>query len=207
MALSLWKTPQFSPDAKRHHFSFLEALGSGSFQAISAQTSTGFTLNNYDFWPFSCQFLMLLLMFVGGMSGSTTGGMKTIRFILIFKMIKNRIESLFRPDQVRVLKMGGRQISEKSANSVSLFFIVMILFTMGGAYLLMLDQNDLQTALGIISCMVNNTGLGFGGVGAEGSFAFLSPFSKIISIIWMVLGRLEYFALLVLFTPSFWRAR
>ncbi len=81
----------------------------------------------------------------------------------------------------------------------------MIFLVILGTYLLVWDNHDLVTAIGTISCMINNTGLSFGGIGSAGSFAFLSPFSKIICIFWMVLGRLEYLSLLVLFVPAFWR--
>lgn len=207
MTFNLWNTPKSLSSSYPGYFTFSEALSTGFFQAISAQSSTGFFLGNYDFWPFSCQFLMIVLMFIGGMSGSTTGGIKVIRYAVILKVVKNKIESLFRPEQVRAIKIGPREIGEKTALTVLTFACVVVLFFGIGAYLLMIDHNDIQTALGTIACMINNTGLLFGGVGCTGSFAFLSPFSKIVSILWMVLGRLEYFAFLVLFVPAFWRKR
>ncbi len=93
--------------------SLADALAQGSFMAISAQTSTGFSLISYDLWPFVCQLLMLILMFIGGMSGSTTGGIKVIRYFIVLKLIKNKIESLFRPEVVRVLKVGDKEITSK----------------------------------------------------------------------------------------------
>ena len=185
--------------------SLADALAQGSFMAISAQTSTGFSLISYDLWPFVCQLLMLILMFIGGMSGSTTGGIKVIRYFIVLKLIKNKIESLFRPEVVRVLKVGDKEITSKTASTVLIFFCIVIFLVILGTYLLVWDNHDLVTAIGTISCMIKNTGLSFGGIGSAGSFAFLSPFSKIICIFWMVLGRLEYLSLLVLFVPAFWR--
>jgi trk system potassium uptake protein TrkH len=205
MSLSLWNTPKFFHTNLPGYFSFTEALALGSFQAISSQTSTGFSLVNYDLWPFSCQLLMIVLMYIGGMSGSTTGGIKVIRYAIVLRVIKNKIESLFRPESVRTLQIGHKEVSSKTAMTVLTFFCIVIAFVILGSYLLVLDNNDPQTAVGIISCMINNTGLSFGGIGCLGSFAFLPTFSKIVSILWMVLGRLEYFSLLVLFAPSFWK--
>lgn len=185
--------------------SFMEALVYGSFQAISAQTSTGFLIISYDFWPFSCLVVMLVLMFIGGMSGSTAGGIKVVRFIIAWRVIYNKIESFFRPEVVRVLKVGREEISDKRATAVLVFFGIVIFFVVVGSYLLVVDGNDPITALTIISTMINNNGLYFGGTGCTASLGFLSDFSKVISILWMVLGRLEFFALLVLLIPSFWK--
>jgi trk system potassium uptake protein TrkH len=151
--------------------------------------------------------LLLILMFIGGMSGSTTGGIKIIRYIIVLRLIKNKIESLFRPEAVRCLKVGSREIPDKTAMTVLIFFCIVISLTLLGTYLLVLDNNDPLTAFSTIASMLNNSGMSLGGVGYNGSFAFLSPFSKIISILAMVFGRLEYFTLLVLFIPAFWRNR
>ena len=187
--------------------SLTDALAQGSFMTISAQTSTGFSLISYDLWPFVCQLLMLILMFIGGMSGSTTGGIKVIRYFIVLKLIKNKIESLFRPEVVRCLKVGDKEISAKTASTVLTFFCIVIFLVIIGTYLLVWDNHDLVTAIGTISCMINNTGLSFGGIGSTESFAFLSPFSKIVCILWMVLGRLEYLSVLVLLVPAFWRKK
>lgn len=181
-----------------------DSLKQGSFMAISAQTSTGFSLLSYDLWPFVCQLLMIILMFIGGMSGSTTGGIKVIRYFIVLKVIKNKIESLFRPEVVRVLKVGEKEIGPKVATTVLTFFCIVIFLVMLGTYLLVWDNHDLVTAVGTISSMINNTGLSIGGIGSSESLAFLSPFSKIVCILWMVLGRLEYLSILVLLVPAFW---
>jgi trk system potassium uptake protein TrkH len=202
MAANLWNTPHFG---SLNRFSLMEALQHGFFMAISSQTSTGFDLTSYDLWPFSCQLLMVLLMFIGGMSGSTTGGIKVIRFFITLKAIKHKIETLFRPEVVRVMRVGPKEITPRVILTVLTFFCIVFLFVGLGTYLLVLDQQDPLTSLGIISCMINNTGLNLGGLGITGSYAFLSVFSKIICIVWMLLGRLEYLSILVLFVPAFWR--
>jgi trk system potassium uptake protein TrkH len=184
----------------------LQAFQAGVFQAISSQTSTGFSLNEH-LWPFSTQFVLLLLVFVGGMSGSTSGGIKIARFYILFRVLVNKIESIFRPSSVRCLKIGTKEISDKTALTVLIFFCIMILFTLLGTFLLILDGFEGKTALSVIASMINNSGISLGLVGQTGSYAFLPPLSKIVSILWMALGRLEFFVLLVFLFPSFWRGK
>jgi trk system potassium uptake protein len=207
MALLLYHTPKILFAAGKGIFSFSEALRYGIFQAVSSQTSTGFAIANYDFWPLPAQVLILILMFFGGMSGSTSGGIKMIRHLILFRVVKHKIESIFRPDAVRCLKIGKREITDKTAITVLVFFAIMIVATVLGTFLLVIDGVDSQTAMTLIACMVNNNGLSFYAAGPTESCAFLPNFSKIISILWMALGRLEFFVLLVLLVPAFWKAR
>lgn len=186
------------------NLSFWKAMLYGSFQAISAQTSTGFSIANFDLWPYSCQLMILLLMYIGGMSGSTAGGLKIIRFVIMWKAIAHQIESFFRPEVVRVLKVGNKEIPERTMMTVFTFFGIATSLVAIGTYLLVVDGNDILTSFSIISTTINNNGLNLGGIGGSASWGFLSNFSKIISIVWMVLGRLEFFSLLVLFVPAFW---
>lgn len=186
-------------------FSLIDAIRYGSFQVVSAQTSTGFTIANYDIWPFPLQAWLLILMFIGAMAGSTAGGLKIIRLQALFKILRNKIESLFSPDMVRVTRIGNAPIDEQISSMILAYVIIAIIMTVVGVFALMCDGVDPETALGTITCMVNNTGMSFRMGSGSGSFAFLSNFGKILSIIWMVAGRLEFFALLSLLIPSFWR--
>lgn len=187
--------------------SLKEAFLIGSFQAISVQTSTGFITANYDTWPFISQMFLLLLMFIGGMSGSTAGGIKTSRFYILFKIVQHRLESIYRPDTIRTLRIGSAEVDDKNALTVLSFFCIVAFFVILGTVSLVLDNVDPETSLGLISCFLNNVGCAFRGAGPTGSFNFLSPLSKILSMIWMLLGRLEYFVVLLLFLPSFWKNR
>jgi len=184
-----------------------QAFRLGSFQALSVQTTTGFFTANYDTWPFAAQMFMLLLMFVGGMSGSTAGGIKTSRFYILFKIIQNRLESIYRPDSVRTLRIGQSEVDDKNALTVLAFFCIVAFFTILGTVSLVLDGVDPETSLGVIACFLNNVGIAFRAAGPMDSFAFLSPLSKTLSIFWMLLGRLEYYVVLLLFLPSFWKKR
>lgn len=188
-------------------YSIGSALYEGSFQALSVQTSTGFVTANYDQWPFVAQMFMLLLMFIGGMSGSTAGGIKTSRFYILFKIVQNRLESIYRPDSVRTLRIGSAEVDDKNALTVLAFFCIVAFFTVIGAVSLVIDGIDPETSLGLIACFLNNIGTAFRAAGPTESFAFLSPISKILAIFWMLLGRLEYYVMLLLLLPSFWKNR
>jgi trk system potassium uptake protein TrkH len=187
-------------------YSVSSAFRDGFFQSISAQTTTGFATTNYDTWPFAPQLFLLLLMFVGGMAGSTAGGIKTSRFYILFKIIHHKLEEIFRPEKVLKLRISGKEIDTKTEVTVLTFFAIVVLFTALGVCILVLNGVDTESAMGAVACMVNNIGLGFRAGGTTQSFAFLPPLSKIVSIVWMLLGRLEFFALLMLFVPSFWRS-
>ncbi len=184
-----------------------EAFRQGSFQALSMQTTTGFYSANYDLWPFAPQMFMLILMFIGGMSGSTAGGIKTSRFYIAYKILTHRLESIFRPDSVRKLYIGRNEIDDKNALTVLAFFCIVALFTVFGTLALVLDGVDPETSLGLIACFLNNVGLAFRSAGPIESMAFLSPLSKLLATFWMLLGRLEFFVVLILFLPAFWKNR
>ena len=188
-------------------YSISDAVREGSFQALSMQTSTGFITANYDQWPFAAQMFMLLLMFVGGMSGSTAGGIKTSRFYILYKIILSRLESIYRPDSVRTLRIGTSEVDDKSSLTVLSFFCIVAFFVVLGVVSLVLDGVDPETSLGLVACFLNNVGAAFRAAGPTDSFAFLSTLSKVLSIIWMLLGRLEYYVVLLLLLPSFWKNR
>lgn len=196
IAWNLWKVGAFH---------FIEIAGHGPFQAISALTTSGFSIVNYDPWPMSAQLFLLGLMYIGGMSGSAVGGLKVIRCIVVVRVMLHKITSFFRPGAVRNIHIGNKEVFYKTQMSVFAFFCIMLFSSLLGTYFLILDHVDPFTSLGVISTSITNTGLLFGGIGSQESLGFLSNFSKIISILWMLLGRLEFFSLLVLLMPTFWR--
>ena len=182
-----------------------EALRIGLFQLASAQTSTGFFISDYDSWPALVQAILLISMFLGGMSGSTAGGLKIIRLQIIFQVVRKKIESIFNPKKVSITQVGEKEIDPSTAVSVLCFFVIAIALSALGTLFYLWDSIDPETSLGLTVCMVNNTGLAFRAGGASGSMAFLSPFSTYLSSFLMILGRLEFYAVLALLFPSFWR--
>ncbi len=188
-------------------YNFFRALRSGTFHAISAQTSTGFVTTNVGAWPFPCQMFMLILMYIGGMSGATCGGIKTSRFYILYKVLKHKIEAIFRPTTVRKLKIGKKEIDSNTAITVLAFFCLVGFFSVIGIVAYVFNHVDSETSISVVGCMLNNIGFAFGEASPIHSFAFMQPFSKLLSAFLMLLGRLEYFTILLLFAPSFWRMK
>jgi len=186
---------------------FITTLRTGLFQSISAQTSTGYTTANYDVWPFSAQMFMLIIMFLGGMSGATCGGIKTPRFYILFKILVYQVQAMFRPEAVKKLKIENAHIDMKTALTVLSFFAIVAFITSLGTVLYILDGIDPETSFGLTGCMLNNIGIAFRAAGPLDTFVFLSPISKILSTLWMLLGRLEFYSVLILFLPSFWQTK
>jgi len=205
VSFMLINSPKILLNGEEGIFNSLDAFRHGFFQVISAQTSTGFATANFNRWPLVCQTLMLIVMFIGGMAGSTGGGIKVIRFYMATKIIYYKIESIFRPDTIKPCDAGRAHISDKMASTVLSFMLIVFMLTALGSFLLILDGVGPETSLSINACMINNIGIAFRMAGPTESFAFLSNFSKIISSIWMVFGRLEVFAVMIIFLPSFWK--
>ena len=181
------------------------AIRDGFFHLISSLTNTGFFTTNYDTWPMALQGLMLIAMYLGAMSGSTSGGLKLIRLYMLFQIVRRKVESLFRPKVVRILRVGQREIDSSTATTVMCFFFISIVFAVMGTFVYLLENIDSETALSLSISMVNTTGMGFRLYGPTGSLAFLSPFGAYFSSFLMIVGRLEYFAVIVLLFPSFWK--
>ncbi len=186
-------------------FTFGEAFRYGTFHMVSAQTSTGFVTTDYDMWPFPVQSLMLIVMFLGGMSGSTAGGMKVARPYMLFRILQTRVESMFRPAAVRRIHLGASEVDTGVAITVLCFFLTLVTFTVLGTFLYVCDGIDPETAISLTTCMINNIGIAFRMDGPTESCAFLSNISLMTSCLWMFLGRLEFFAILVILVPAFWR--
>jgi len=182
---------------------FLEALRYGSFQTVSIATTTGFATTNFSIWPAFIPIFLILLSFIGGSAGSTAGGMKVIRAILIFKQGSREIKSLLHPNAILPIKLNGKAIPEKVMRAVWGFFSLYILLFLSIMLILMALGLDQVTAFSSVAAMINNLGPGLGQVAAN--FDSLSDPIKWILTFTMLLGRLEIFTLLVLFTPSFWR--
>lgn len=188
-------------------FDWADAIRTGFFQTISAQTSTGFATANYDQWPYVIQVLMLILIYWGGMSGSTSGGIKMMRHIIVFRTVQDKVELMFRPEAMRSVKIGQRRVDKDVAMTVLCFLVTLVTFAILGTFLLCFDGLDPETALSVITSSINNSGMGWRESGPADSFAFLSDFGLILTSIWMILGRLEFFAILVILVPTFWQER
>jgi len=181
------------------------AIRTGMFQVVSIGTATGFVTTNYDAWAGPMVFLLLALMFVGGMSGSTTGSIKVVRYVLLLKGAALELRKQLRPDAIMPLRFNGLRLPENVLHRVSSFFVLFILIYAGSVFVLMLMGVDSRTAVGAAAATMGNVGPGIGGVSPAGDYSSFSDGVKCFLSFLMVLGRLELFTFLILLTPYFWR--
>ena len=180
-----------------------EAIRYGVFQAISIATTTGYSNADFSVWPGFLPVMLILMSFIGGSAGSTAGGMKVIRFVLLFKQGMREITGLLHPNAIMPVKLSGKSIPEKVMTAVWGFFSVYV-FTFAVLMLIIMALGvDQVTAFSAIAAMMNNLGPGLGDVASN--YQSMSDPVKWVLTFAMLLGRLEIFTLLVLFTAAFWR--
>ncbi len=183
--------------------SFASSLRYGIFQTVSISTTTGFTTSGYHIWPSFLPVMLLFASFVGGCAGSTGGGLKVIRVVLLFKQGKREVTRLIHPNAQVPIKVNGASMPNRVVDAVWGFFAAYVAafsFMMLALLAMGLDQ---VTAFSAVAACINNLGPGLGAVGA--SYAGLGDGAKWILSLAMLLGRLEIFTLLVILTPGFWR--
>ncbi|MBT8100852.1 MAG: TrkH family potassium uptake protein [Gammaproteobacteria bacterium] len=175
----------------------------GVFQAVSIATTTGFTTANFSAWPAALPVLLIFASFIGGSAGSTAGGIKVIRWLLIYKQGVREIVRLVHPSATIPVKIGNRAVGHRVVDAVWGFFSIYVVVFSAMMILLTMTGVDQVTAFSAVAATLNNLGPGLGDV--SGGFMTLSDGAKWVSIAGMLLGRLEIFTLLVLITPTFWR--
>jgi trk system potassium uptake protein TrkH len=181
----------------------LQLAVDGVFQAVSVATTTGFTTSHFHHWPAGLPVLLLFASFIGGCAGSTAGGLKVVRCLLLVKQGRREIVRLVHPAAEIPVQLGGRAVPLRVVDAVWGFFAVYVgVFTML-MLSLMATGVDQVTAFSAIAATLNNLGPGLGDVAY--SYASLSGVGKWICVLAMLLGRLEIFTLLLLFTVTFWR--
>ena len=180
-----------------------ELIRQAVFQTVSIATTTGFTTGGYHWWPSFLPVFLLLLSFIGGCAGSTAGGIKVIRIVLLYRQWRREIFRLIHPNAMLPLKLGGKPVSDTVSNAVWGFFsLYMLSFAVLGV-LMSATGVDWITAFSAVAACLNNLGPGLGEVAQN--YAGLSMTGKWILCFSMLLGRLELFTLLVLFSAGFWR--
>jgi trk system potassium uptake protein TrkH len=180
-----------------------EALRFGVFELVSIATTTGFTAADFSLWPAFLPFFLFFLAFMGGCAGSTGGGLKVIRVMLIYKQGSREMKRLIHPNAIIPIRIGGRPIDDRVVEAVWGFFSVYIMLYLIMTILLLATGMDFVSAFSAVGACINNLGPGLGDVAAN--YANISDFAKWVLSFAMLLGRLEIFTLLVLFTPAFWR--
>lgn len=186
---------------------FSSAFRAAVFQVVAIITTTGFSTDNYAAWPVPCGMILFILMFIGGCGGSTSGGMKCIRVLLVAKHSLSELRRCIFPHLVPDIRLNGgrieRPVIQKVVGFMTFFFGLFLLFALLAA--LLCPSMDLLTALSVSLSSISNIGPGFGGIGPEATWNWMTPAAKILLAFEMLLGRLELFTVLVLFLPSFWK--
>lgn len=170
-------------------------------------TTTGFATADFNLWPTFSRNILVILMFVGACAGSTGGGMKVSRFIIYIKTAVKEVSHLIHPRSVKVVKMDDKTVSEETIRTTNTYLIMYGFIFVASMFLLCLDQYDLVTNFTAVAATINNIGPGLGAVGPMGGFGGFSVLSKLIMIFDMLVGRLEIFPLLILFSPSVWKRK
>ncbi|MFU0825131.1 TrkH family potassium uptake protein [Clostridium sp.] len=182
-----------------------ESLRHSSFQVATIITTTGYATTDFNLWPTFSKMILLSLMFVGGCAGSTAGGIKNIRILLLFKVIKREFLKIVHPKAVYTVKVGGKSIDEETLMSIGGFFFIYIIIFIVSVFIVSLDGFDMVTSTSAVAATLGNIGPGFGMVGPMGSFSDFSILSKIVMSLDMIIGRLEIYPILLLIVPTFWR--
>ncbi|MBE5932543.1 MAG: TrkH family potassium uptake protein [Lachnospiraceae bacterium] len=177
------------------------------FQIGSIMTTTGFASMDFDQWPETSRFVLVLLMFIGACAGSTGGGIKVARIIILFKTFIKEIISFLHPRSIKKVKVEGKVLEHETLRATNVyFFTFMLIFTLS-MFLLTLEGKDMVTNFTAVAATLNNIGPGLSLVGPTGNFGFFSDFSKLVLSFDMLAGRLELFPLLLLFCPSVWKPK
>lgn len=185
--------------------SLFEAFHTALFQVASIISTTGFSTADFNVWPEFSKTILVLLMFVGACAGSTGGGFKVSRLLILVKSIKNEILSIVHPRSVQKVHMNGRVLQESVVRAVLCYLAAYVVVIITSVLLISLDNYDMTTNFTAVMGTFNNIGPGLNAVGPAGNFGSYSAFSKVILMFDMLVGRLELLPMLVLFAPGMWK--
>lgn len=192
-------------DCRGLYASVSENITHSAFQVASIITTTGFMTTDYVQWPALSQTILVLLMFIGSCAGSTGGGIKVSRIIILIKSVFKEIKICAHPNTVYKVKLSGRTVEHETMRSINVFFVSYIAIYVVSLLCVSLDNYDFTTNFSSIATMMNNVGPGLNLVGPTQNFSFFSPFSKLVFVFDMLAGRLEIFPMLMLFSRHTWR--
>ena len=192
-------------DIRNMYSSTSDTIRTAAFQVGTLITSTGFATTDFDLWPSFSKMVLVLCMFMGACAGSTGGGLKMSRIIILWKSIRNQVKNLIHPRSVTKVRMDGGVIDAATVNSTGVYLAVFFLIFGVSTLILSLDGQDFTTNFTAVLATLNNMGPGFNKVGPTCNFSFFSDFSKLTLIFDMLAGRLELLPLLLIITPRSWR--
>jgi len=188
-------------------YSLGKAFRDSAFTVTSLMSCTGFVTADFDTWPHFAKCLLLAIIFIGGCAGSTAGGIKTIRFTIICKLLFNRITSIFQPRTIKTIRVGEQVISEETQKAVTVFVVLWIFIIAIGSLVMSWTGLPLVSAISSVIVCFSNCGPGLEYVGGYEDYSFLSPLGKSVLSFIMLTGRVELYSILALFLPSFWRGK
>ncbi len=190
----------------RDSFSSLgETLQHSSFQVASIITTTGYATVDFNTWPSFSKLILWLLMFIGACAGSTGGGTKVSRLIIMIKSVRRELGTLIHPRSIKKIRVEGKVLETGLRSSVAIFFVAYFMIFFISILLISIEGYDFETNVTAVTATLNNIGPGFSLVGASSNFGFFSPLSKYVLMFNMLAGRLEIFPMLLLLTPATWR--
>ena len=181
------------------------AFQQSAFQVASIITTTGYSTVDFDLWPELSKGILLVIMFIGACAGSTGGGIKVSRILILLKTIKQEMSYFIHPRSVKVIKMDNKAIGKETIRGVSIFLTTYVIIFGISVLILAFDNLDMITNFTAVAATFNNIGPGFELVGPTRNFGIFSPLAKYVLMFDMLAGRLELYPILVLFTPSVWR--
>jgi len=182
-----------------------ETIRHAAFQVASIITTTGYATYNFDIWPQASKTVLVLLMFVGACAGSTGGGIKVSRFVVLAKTVRKELNQLLHPQAIAKIKMDGKVVEHEVVRSINVFLVAYVLLFALSVLLIAADEQDLITNFTAVAATFNNIGPGLELVGPTQNFGLFSNFSKLVLIFDMLAGRLEIFPVLILFSRETWR--
>lgn len=184
---------------------FYDAFHHSAFSVASIISTTGYGTADFAKWPQLSQYILLILMFVGACAGSTGGGLKVSRLVLLFKSSVREISKILHPRSVRAVKLDGKRVDSAVVKNTASFFVISMIVYVGSVFIVSFDGFDMTTSLTAVAATMNNIGPGLSLVGPTGNYSSFSNLSKIVMIFDMLAGRLEYFPMIVLFSPAMWK--
>jgi len=181
-------------------------LTASLFNTVSLLTTTGYTLHDYGTWPALSQLIIFFMFFIGGMAGSTTGGIKLIRTILVVKYIKAELTRMLHPQGLHHVKIGKNIIDDDIVRSTLGFYLFYILIFALCSLIISMNGIDMISSISISASSIGNIGPGLGMIGPSGNWGHLNDFSKYLATFCMLLGRLEIFTVIILFSRTYWKS-
>lgn len=184
-----------------------DTVRSSFFQVTSIMSTTGFATADFNLWPQFSRSIIVILMFIGACAGSTAGGLKLSRVLILIKSIVYEVRRMLRPNSVNVVKLDGEVVSNDTVHSATRYFVVYISILLSAFLLISVDGFSFETNFTSVITCINNVGPGLDVVGPVGNFSGFSMFSKIILSLTMLVGRLEIMPMMILFSPFTWKRR